>query len=69
MLLPPGETAHSYRWPLVPGGVFIVANGMPRKLAFDLARAVVSHGTRLAVAAFGNDELLIVEQRRAQAAA
>jgi len=68
MLLPPGETAHSYRWPLIPGGVFIVANGMPRKVAFELARAVVSYGTPLAVATFGNDELLIMEQQRAKAA-
>jgi hypothetical protein len=29
MLLPPGEMANSYRWPFIPGGVFIVANGMP----------------------------------------
>ncbi len=60
MVLPPGEDPEAYRWPCVPGGVFICAPGAPRELALKLARAVVSCGSPLAFAVYGNAEALIV---------
>jgi hypothetical protein len=60
MLLPPGDDPEVYRWPSVPGGVFVCAPGASRELAFRLARAVVSAGSPLAFAVFGDREALIV---------
>ncbi|MBS0567103.1 MAG: hypothetical protein JSS59_06770, partial [Proteobacteria bacterium] len=50
LLLPPGEDPNSYRWPAVPGGVFIVGIGEPRARIFALAHAVVSCGSPMAYA-------------------
>lgn len=60
LALPPGEAADSFRWPVVPGGVFVVAPGRNRVFAFELARAVVSCGTPMAFAIFGGGDVLIV---------
>jgi hypothetical protein len=60
LVLPPGDDPEVYRWPCVPSGVFVCAPGASRELAFRLARAVVSGGTQLAFAVFGDGEALIV---------
>lgn len=60
MLLPPGEDPTAYRWPAVPNGVFLHSVGEPRQRVFDLARAIVSCGTPMVFAIFGDDESLIV---------
>jgi hypothetical protein len=62
LLLPPGEAPDAYRWPIVSGGVFVVAVGRPRTLAFEVARSIVSAGTPLATAVYGNDEMLVVRE-------
>jgi hypothetical protein len=59
LVLPDGETAASYRWPIVPGGLLLVATGRSRGFAFETARAIVSFGTPLVAAIFGDSELLI----------
>jgi hypothetical protein len=65
LLLPPGEAPDAYRWPVVPGGVFVVAVGRPRTIAFEIGRAIVSCGTPLATVLYGADEMLIVRRRLA----
>jgi hypothetical protein len=60
MLLPPGEASDLFRWPVVPGGLLVVAIGQPRALAFELARTIVTCGTPLASAIYDVAELLIV---------
>lgn len=60
IMLPPGESPESIQWPRVPAGVFVNAAGQPRELAFRIARAVVSCGSPLAFAVYGNAEALIV---------
>ena len=60
LLLPPGDDPTAYRWPTVANGVLIVAPSEPRARAFALAQAVVSCGTPMAFAAFGDHEALIV---------
>ena len=60
LVLPPGDEPEGYRWPRVSAGVFVCAPGQPRELAFRIARAVVSCGTPMAFAVFGDGEALIV---------
>lgn len=60
LVLPPGDDPEAYRWPRVPSCVFVCAPGQPRELAFRIARAVVSCGTPMAFAVFGDGEALIV---------
>jgi len=60
LVLPPGDDPEAYRWPCVPSGVFVCAPGASRDLAFRLARAVVSGGTPMVFAIFGDGEALIV---------
>ena len=60
MLLPHGEQPEAYRWPRVPSCVFVCAPGQPRELAFRITRAVVSGGTPMAFAVFGDGDALIV---------
>ena len=69
LLLPPGDDPARYRWPTVPNGVFIVATGQTRRLAFALAQAVVSHGTQMTFAVFGDGEALIVKSAEWRVAA
>jgi hypothetical protein len=69
LILPPGEASDAYRWPVVPGGLLVVANGQPRMFAFELARVIVTCGTPVAVATFGDNELLIVRRPEWLAAA
>ncbi len=69
MILPPGEAPDSFRWPVVPGGLLVVAIGQPRTLAFELARCIVTCGTPLASALYGDNELLIVRRAEWKAAA
>jgi hypothetical protein len=45
LLLPPDSDANAFRWPAVPGGILIVASAIPRTLALELARVIVSDGT------------------------
>jgi|GEM_PF-4862269 len=60
LLLPHGGDPAAYRWPIVPNGVFVAAEGQPRERVFKLAQAVVSHGTPMAFAVYGNGDALIV---------
>jgi hypothetical protein len=48
LLLPAGDEPGLYRWPIVPGGILIVAITIPRSLALDLARCIVSDGSPIA---------------------
>jgi hypothetical protein len=57
MLLPMNAAPAMFKWPIVSNGVLIVATD--RRGAFDLARAVVSCGTPMAFAAFGDNALII----------
>jgi hypothetical protein len=47
LLLPPGDDPGMYRWPAVAEGIVIVASTIPRSLAVELARVIVSDGTPL----------------------
>jgi len=58
LVLPPNEPPATYRWPVIPGGVMVVAHD--RKSALELAQAIVSDGTPLAFAIFGDADALIV---------
>lgn len=58
LVLPPNEPPASYRWPVIPGGVMVVAGD--RKSALELAQAIVSDGTPLAFAIFGDCDAVIV---------
>lgn len=69
LILPPGETPSSFRWPNVPGGLVVVATGRQRVLAFELARCIVTCGTPLVSALYGDNELLIVSRPEWRAAA
>lgn len=69
LILPPGEAPESFRWPVVPGGLLVVATGQPRTLAFELARAIATRGTPLVSALYGDNELLIVSRIESRAAA
>jgi len=60
LIFPPGEKPNTYRWPTVPNGLLIVAIGQLHQLAFALAQAVVSGGTPMAFAVFGDGDVLIV---------
>lgn len=59
-LLPPGQDPATYSWPIVRSGLLVVALGQTRTLAFELARVIVSYGTPLVFAMFGDNESLIV---------
>jgi hypothetical protein len=45
LLLPPGDDPGMYRWPSITQGILIVATTIPRTMALELARCIVSDGT------------------------
>lgn len=69
LILPPGEAPDSFRWPVVPGGLLVVAIGQPRLLAFELGRCVTTYGTPLANVIYGDNESLIVRRPEWRSAA
>ena len=69
LLLPPGDDPGMYRWPAVQAGILIVAPAIPRTLALDLARCVVSDGTPLAYVIAERDGFSVASSTWRRAAA